>query len=209
MKALTSTLVFTLLLFSSPAMAQNAQTQLLTEVYATDEERLTLYCQTPFSPDSRTRVERIYPQRTLLDHFGCENARSCEMNADYLVIWNDMHQMFPITAGISRLRRGTTIDDTRLDAPNHECDIKITFQTFEPADSAKGDVARAMLYLHQTYQIPLVGRLEVWQEWNKIDPPSEFEKLRNERITKIQGTSNKFIDNPSLAEKITLEIFGF
>lgn len=209
MKALTSALFFILLQLGSPAFAQSAQTQLLTEVYATDKERLTLYCQTPFSPDSRTRIERVYPQRTLLDHFGCDSARTCEMNADYLVIWNDMHQMFPITASMSRLRRGTTINDTRLGEANHECDIKITFQTFEPADSAKGDVARAILYLHETYRIPLVGRLEVLQEWNRIDPPDEFEKLRNERIAKIQGTSNKFIDNPLLAEQITLEILGF
>lgn len=209
MRALRHIFFLLLTLASLQAWAQDAETQLLTEVYATDDERLTLYCQTPFKPNDRIHIERVYPQQTLLDHFGCESARSCEMNADYLVVWNDLHQMFPITSSTSRHRRGTFIDDTRLEEPNHACGYKTTFQTFEPSDHAKGDIARAILYLYDTYKVPLAGNLGTLQEWNKLDPPDEFEKLRNQRIADIQGKSNPFIDNPELAEQVVMDLFGF
>lgn len=209
MKALKHFFALNLFLLSATAFGQNAEQQLLTEVYTTDEERLTLYCQTSFKSGDRTRIERVYPQRTLLNHFGCDTARSCEMNADYLVVWNDLHQMFPISSSVSRLRRDTFIDDARLNEPNHECGFKTTFQTFEPSDHAKGDVARAILYLYETYKIPLTGSLSTLQEWNKLDPPDEFEKTRNQRIAKIQGNSNPFIDNPSLADQVVVDVFGF
>jgi|SRR5690625_958799 len=187
----------------------SAEQQLLNEVYATEEERLTLYCQTPFQPEDRVRIERVYPQRVLLDHFGCNTARSCEMNADYLVIWNDLHQMFPITASTRRIRRGTTIGDTRLEEPTHECGFKTTFQTFEPSDHTKGEVARALLYLHHTYNIPLMGNVNTLQDWNRLDPPDDFEVRRNQRIADIQGASNPFIDDPELAERITLDLLQY
>lgn len=209
MRALRYTLFLLTTLVSLQTWGQDAEQQLLAEVYTSDEERLTLYCQTPFKPNDRIHIERVYPQRTLLDHFGCDSARSCEMNADYLVVWNDLHQMFPITSSTSRLRRGTSIDEARLDEPNHDCGFKTTFQTFEPSDHAKGDVARALLYLHDTYKVPLASRLDLLQEWNKLDPPDELEQLRNQRIADIQGKSNPFIDNPKLADQVVLEGFGF
>ncbi|MFT5350905.1 MAG: deoxyribonuclease-1, partial [Gammaproteobacteria bacterium] len=37
--------------------------------------------------------------------------------------------------------------------------------------------------------------------WNKIDPPSKQEKIRNDRIERLQGNRNPYIDKPSLAER--------
>ena len=39
-------------------------------------------------------------------------------------------------------------------------------------------------------------------EWNKIDPPSEVEKLRNTTVQKIQGNRNMFVDFPELIDQL-------
>ena len=44
--------------------------------------------------------------------------------------------------------------------------------------------------------------LEVLQAWNKLDPPSDVEKLRNDTIQKIQGNRNPFVDYPNLVDQL-------
>lgn len=43
---------------------------------------------------------------------------------------------------------------------------------------------------------------EVLKEWNKLDEPSQVEKLRNDTVQKIQGNRNPFVDHPELVDKI-------
>lgn len=43
---------------------------------------------------------------------------------------------------------------------------------------------------------------EVLQEWNKMDPPSEVEKLRNNTVQRIQGNRNPFVDYPELVDNL-------
>ena len=94
---------------------------------------------------------------------------------------------------------------------------------FEPPDAAKGDVARALLYMDVRYEpestpvgdLELVdetetsindnkmGRLSTLLDWNELDPVDEFEKRRNELIyRKYQGNRNPFVDHPEWARRI-------
>ena len=43
---------------------------------------------------------------------------------------------------------------------------------------------------------------DIFLEWNVSDPVSEFEELRNDEISNVQGNRNPFIDNPYLATLI-------
>ena len=43
---------------------------------------------------------------------------------------------------------------------------------------------------------------EVLAEWNKLDPVSDVEKLRNDTVQKIQGNRNPFVDHPELVDKL-------
>lgn len=94
---------------------------------------------------------------------------------------------------------------------------------FEPIDSFKGDFARAYLYVVTRYETlaatwinnssandVLAGNiypsfdswiLQLCVKWHKLDPPSSFEKKRNDSIFSIQGNRNPFVDFPSLVEK--------
>jgi len=40
------------------------------------------------------------------------------------------------------------------------------------------------------------------KQWNRLDPPDTLERQRNDRIQRIQGNRNRFIDNPRAAERL-------
>ena len=78
---------------------------------------------------------------------------------------------------------------------------KLEYKSWFPGDEWKGDVARMILYLNLRYNesIKDVGSIELFLKWNAEDPVSTFEIDRNNKIEKIQGNRNPFIDNPFLA----------
>ncbi len=96
--------------------------------------------------------------------------------------------------------------------------------SWEPRDEVKGDVARMIFYMAtryegesgeldlvvvdevNTYPNPEHGKLSTLLEWNVLDPPSEFEETRNDRIyDNWQGNRNPFIDHPEFADLIWSE----
>jgi len=94
---------------------------------------------------------------------------------------------------------------------------------FYPGDDHRGDVARILFYMATTYEELVLtddlellldetdhytvegarmGQLSLLIEWHKLDPVSDFEKARNERISEIQGNRNPFIDRPEFVHLI-------
>jgi deoxyribonuclease-1 len=79
------------------------------------------------------------------------------------------------------------------------CDFEVsrTTHTAEPPPSVRGDVARAYLYMWRAYgpsALPLpASDLARFERWHRADPPTEWERTRDERITRIQGVSNPWI----------------
>lgn len=95
---------------------------------------------------------------------------------------------------------------------------------FEPIDTFKGDFARAYLYFVTRYQDSTASfkrnpiavnvfsatsytGLEPWilqlcVKWHKMDPPSDFERKRNDSVYAIQGNRNPYVDYPHWVEKV-------
>lgn len=97
---------------------------------------------------------------------------------------------------------------------------------FEPINEFKGDIARIMFYFatryenevtssswdhHSTQNNPLNGTndqvYETWivnlfMEWNDLDPVSQKEIDRNNKVYQIQGNRNPFVDHPEWVRKI-------
>lgn len=73
-----------------------------------------------------------------------------------------------------------------------------------PGDDWRGDVARMVMYLNIRYGeiFSKVGTIELFLEWNELDPVSLLEVQRNNVIEGAQGNRNPFIDNPYLATLI-------
>ncbi len=91
------------------------------------------------------------------------------------------------------------------------------FDSWEPRDAVKGDVARSMLYMTVRYESrydlelvdytgtsngPIFGKKSTLLEWNRIDPPDNFERRRNNVVFGYQHNRNPFIDHPEFADRI-------
>lgn len=191
----------TLSLFSAISPAADIADILINQVYAKGGS--TLYCKTPFKPRDRgIRADSIYGGHLLLRHFDCITARQCERKPDYTAVANDLHNLYPIQRNVEVDRRGSLFAPLPDDR-EHECGYRVGFQSFDPPDHAKGNVARAMIYMHRQHGLPLVGNLEMYKRWHQLDPVDDDERARNEAIGLIQGNRNPFIDNPELVEKLS------
>lgn len=91
---------------------------------------------------------------------------------------------------------------------------------YEPGPLTKGQVARILFYMATRYEgtvgeidlelvpktknypEPKFGNLTTLLEWNRLYPPSEMERQRNDRIFRIQQNRNPFVDHPEFADLI-------
>ncbi|MAM19601.1 MAG: Ig-like domain-containing protein [Christiangramia sp.] len=127
-------------------------------------------------------TEHIYPQSLL--------------NEDEAA--NDMHHMRVAD---------TEVNSERLNYPYTDGSGEyklVNGNSWYPGDDWRGDVARMVMYVNLRYgdEFNEVGSLELFLEWNREDPVSEFEMQRNNVIEGAQGNRNPFIDNPYLATMI-------
>lgn len=185
---------------SSLSAADDAEDILLDQVYAAGGK--TLYCETEFTRSSRLKVDYIYPEKQLLRHFGCITSRQCASKAGYADVAGDLHNLYPVERSVELDRRGTKFADLPDNVETAECGYQLSFQTFDPPPSARGNIARAYVYMHKQHDLPLAGNMEMYQRWNKEDPPDDAERARNSAIFRIQGNRNPYIDDPELIERM-------
>lgn len=110
---------------------------------------------------------------------------------------NDLHNLFLAEGEVNGDRKdynwgmvpGATSDYGR-------CAFKIdaSLRRAEPPDAVKGDIARAMFYMADTYGFNLSSQdRQLFTAWAKQDPPDTWEQTRNQRIAAIQDRDNPFI----------------
>lgn len=148
--------------------------------------------------------EHIWPQS-----HGCRNAPAA----------GDLHHLRACDGTMNNKRSDKNFDNRRTVAGATElngCWYTASPEAWEPPDSAKGDVARAVLYMDVRYEntyntkvdlqvvdsldtaLPHLGKLSTLLEWNELDPPDDFERRRNELIySTYQFNRNPFIDHPT------------
>ena len=144
-------------------------------------------------------------------------------------IYTDLFNVYPSEqrANSAKSNYPVGIVDGQVSFKNERCKVGTSKNSggagkvFEPCDEFKGDFARIYFYDATTYAnvnwesnaaafhkgVNAYPTLEDWiipilLEWNRMDPPSEWEKVRNERVLAEQGNRNAFIDFPQLAEYI-------
>lgn len=155
-----------------------------------------------------TRAQSTMPSNNATQNPGWPSAP----NGKELPEYNDLHNLFPA--------HQTLANAPRSNNPFAEC-VTVTSTSpsgfgklgkdasgktvYEPKDSQKGDLARAMFYMCVSYNgingniwtLPADQDLAVLMKWHQQDPPSDEEIARHEYIASIQKNRNPFIDNPS------------
>ncbi|MFH9175246.1 endonuclease I family protein [Streptomyces albogriseolus] len=132
----------------------------------------------------------------------------------------DLHHLRPEDVQVNSIRSNKDFDNGGSSFTNSGGSLTDS-NSFEPRDAVKGDVARMILYMAVRYEgtdgwpdlepndsvtngtNPYHGRLSVLKQWHQEDPPSAFEKNRNDVIyDSYQHNRNPFIDHPEWVESI-------
>jgi endonuclease I len=132
----------------------------------------------------------------------------------------DLHHLRPADVQVNSIRGNLDFDNGGSTVTNGG-GSRVDSDSFEPRDADKGDVARMILYMAVRYEgddgfadlepdekvdngsAPYIGKLSVLKAWNEQDPPSAFEKKRNDVIyDTYQHNRNPFIDHPEWVESI-------
>ena len=136
--------------------------------------------------------------------------------------YTDAHNLKPVDHSMNTTRGEKDFDEGGEVVMNGSVETSCfdTSSTFEPRDEVKGDIARIILYMDVRYEggsgepnlviadgltsypNPQIGVLSTLLEWHEQDPPSAFEKRRNDVIYQWQGNRNPFIDYPEFVNYI-------
>ncbi len=123
---------------------------------------------------------------------------------------SDLHHLFPTDSSLNSLRGNNMFGEVEVDEKQTKCGVSRygygsggTQRVFEPPDSHKGVVARALFYFSVRYEISIPEAEErILKMWNNEFPVDDEEMTRNNEIEKVQMNRNPFIDYPELANQI-------
>ena len=191
----------------------NARTIMYNEVDCDNDEFDLLYSGTFYSWKCH---QKIKPSGT-------------EVNAEHIVpqstfksktpMVSDLHHLMPASAKLNNCRSNynyTEVDYSECDkfCRDMTCSTQVPSdpdsyscltknKKWMPIKQDRGRVARAVLYFYTMYdEYPMsVGDLKLFKKWNNEYLPSDFEKMRKERLNTSQGNRNPYIDDPTLVDQ--------
>lgn len=172
----------------------------------------TLYCEKRFKNGGsverkkhKLSIEHAYPADWIAEAFGCENRDTCR-NKTYKHAEGDLHNLWPALGRINSSRQDLSFGELEGETQRRFTLICKDFERsygdkaiVEPRDEVKGDLARSVFYMMDSYCMTPKSNLSpmaVLSEWHELDPPDAHEKWRNDQIEIIQGTRNHWIDEP-------------
>lgn len=119
----------------------------------------------------------------------------------------DLHHVFPVEPRINTSRSNSPFgncpgEPAGGDDVSERCSVDGEI-VFEPPESHKGVVARAMFYVSIAYDIPIASAEEdVLRRWHERRPVTARERSRNGRVEEVQGNRNPFVDRPEWVELV-------
>jgi deoxyribonuclease-1 len=169
----------------------------------------TLYCGRKFGANKggAINVEHVFPMSWVMKKLRCRSRTQCRRSSPlFNRIEADMHNLYPSVATINEAR-GAMGYGMVLGEQRHfgACDFEVDKERrkVEPRRKVRGNIARAMFYMQDTYDLKIFRRQgELLKQWHREDPPDDEERRRNNQIDQLQGTRNRFIDRPAEAEKL-------
>lgn len=123
--------------------------------------------------------------------------KNCCHDPYYRLMEADLHNLQPVLREINNDRANFRFSQWQTiktpDSPYGACDMFIDFKArrSQPPARTRGAIARDWLYMHDRYHLQLSSQqMRLFNVWDRQYPVTEWECLRNKRITQIQGNSN-------------------
>lgn len=170
----------------------------------------TLYCHANIAhaKDKEVNVEHVFPMAWVKNSLKCGTRDECRQNSEFFNrIEGDLHNLYPALAKLNYARQayrfGTIKGEDRRFGKHCDFEVSKKDRVAEPRQEVRGDVARAMFYMEHQYDelVLFKKQADILLKWHFEDPPSKEERWRNDKIEKIQGNRNPFIDDPELLKK--------
>lgn len=170
----------------------------------------TLYCRAKISGSRHKdiNVEHVFPMAWVKNTLKCGTRAECRSNSRlFNEIEADMHNLYPALAKLNYERQayrfGTVKGEERRYGPRCDFEVSKRYRVAEPRAEIRGEIARAMFYMEHRYEALFLYKkqADILLKWHLKDPPSKEEFWRNDKIEKIQGNRNPFIDNPELIKQ--------
>jgi len=170
----------------------------------------TLYCRAKISGKRRKdiNVEHVFPMAWVKSSLKCGTRDECRINSRlFNEIEADLHNLYPSLAKLNYERQayrfGTVKGEERRYGPRCDFEVSKRYRVAEPRAAVRGDIARAMFYMEHRYESLFLFKkqADILLNWHLKDLPSKEEFWRNDKIEKIQGNRNPFIDNPELIKQ--------
>lgn len=169
----------------------------------------TLYCDVPFDPDDRPKVniEHVFPMGWVVNGLDCDERAHCRNSSEHFNrIEADLHNLYPALADVNYARGSMRFGEVAgEDRWSGDCDFEIEerARTVEPRPAVRGDIARSMFYMQDVYGLEIFRKQgNMLKQWHRGDPVSDEERRRNDAIEALQGTRNPYIDHPERADTI-------
>ncbi|MDH3693312.1 MAG: endonuclease [Gammaproteobacteria bacterium] len=169
----------------------------------------TLYCGVRFGSkkNKSINIEHVTPMAWAMNEVGCDDRNECrKISKRFNQMEADLHNLYPALEKINKERGSHSFGMVKGEAREFgKCDFEINYQKrlVEPRDASRGEIARAMFYMNETYGLKIFKRLGITlKKWHRSDPPNDFERSRNDMIEKLQGTRNRFIDDSNAAKDL-------
>ena len=166
------------------------------------------------SLSKRVAWDRVVPNRAFGQHRSCwrepickdeagvafSGVRCCrEVDEEFRAMELDLQNLVPAVGELQADR--SDFDFGELDGETRmygACDFEVdrSLRRAEPDEGTRGEIARAYLYMQDTYGdgLPLSAAQKAqFEAWNEADPPSAWEVQRNRRVAAVQGISNSFL----------------
>ena len=187
---------------------------------------ITLYCSHTFPSEAvhratggrrfsngaeRLSVEHAYPADWIAEANGCPDRNNCAVDA-YRFAEADLHNLWPALGRINSSRGDRPLGELTGEGNRRFTDICPDYERsagagaiVEPQDSSKGELARSILYMAVSYDLPIRGSLDDLVAWHRTDPPDDEERWRNNLIEDLQGNRNPFVDYPETVGLLELD----
>lgn len=182
--------------------------------------------------NKNNKIEDMYSGYLKNWNYGGSGTNPSPINAEHVVpqsffgasepMRSDIHHLFPVHQSANSSRGSNPfgeINDTqtskwwlngssRTSIPSSNINNYSEAKSgmFEPKESVKGNVARAVFYFYTVYPtqagpISMAGDINVLYQWHLQDPVDGTEAARNSAIESYQGNRNPFVDHPELVAR--------
>lgn len=121
-----------------------------------------------------------------------------KVNMEYRYMQSDMYNLFPAIGAVNAVRSNKQYSQLEGPADFGSCAAKVEDNRFEPPNMAKGQLARAALYMDENYPHYNLSRQQrqLFEAWDKMYPVDKWECERARRIERLQGNANNRVKEP-------------